>query len=700
MPQWINKPGLKFLKTAIVGGLLVVAVFCIYFAFHGPNIVQAATGSQGDVNSEVNQGVAVIEAPLGLPATDIRTIIANIIRIALGLIGIVLVVLLIYAGFLWMTAGGNEEQIAKAKKTITNAVIGLIIILAAYAIVVFVMRMLGVGIGGGAGGELAPPGTQNFRGSGALGRIVKDHYPNRNQTNVPRNTKIVVSFFRPIRMNELAVDTNNTGIIGDCKTPLNDWRTDCDQMTLDNNLINIIQLVSATSTSGTPITGAAIMAAPSVDPTTGIAGVYTIVIRPYDYLGNEVEDVSYRVHLGNGIKRDDTDLGNPGVFDGVSGSKYYEWIFTCGTELDLSPPNVVDVYPSWGSVEYKNTVMQISFNEAMDPIGVQGIFATSTAGYYFLQNGFIYLKNENSTMPLGVFNLVNNYTTLEFTPSIPCGTNACGGMVFCMPVCDEVGASCLQDNYELILRAAVTINSSTFESQPFTGIADICGNALDGNDNDVVNTAPTDEPVFDNWKAPDNYSWGFQLKDEMDLITPIISKTIPGPEAPWVSAVEDWNMWFDKRMRIEPMYTIDITESPTPQERCDCMSRDASNNCVALPSDQCVLDLIWKVPFVVFSTSTPITKTLMHHGDFLDGLPQGYIPYVSSVVEDAHFNCLYPGQGPLSAEPYGDDKTSGYCDKNPDNCCIKDGTFVFCCNGDPAQNNPAQCQGSLLMPSI
>ena len=181
----------------------MAAVFCFYFSFGRTYEVSAQSSTivgQSDANSEVNQGLSVIQEPLGLPSTDIRTIIANIIRIALGLLGIVVLVLMIYAGFLWMTAGGNEEQIEKAKKILKNAVIGLAIILMAYAIVAFVIRMLGIESGAGTGETVAAPGTQNFSGSGALGRVIKDHYPARGQSDVPRNTKIVVTFFHPIQL--------------------------------------------------------------------------------------------------------------------------------------------------------------------------------------------------------------------------------------------------------------------------------------------------------------------------------------------------------------------------------------------------------------------------------------------------------------------------------------------------------------------
>ncbi len=78
----------------------------------------------------------------GLGSEDIRFTVARIINVALGLLGIIMVVILIYAGFTWMTAAGNEEKVGTAKKMIIAAVIGLAIILSAYAISNFVVREL------------------------------------------------------------------------------------------------------------------------------------------------------------------------------------------------------------------------------------------------------------------------------------------------------------------------------------------------------------------------------------------------------------------------------------------------------------------------------------------------------------------------------------------------------------------------------
>jgi len=69
-------------------------------------------------------------------------IIGNIINVALGFLGILLLVYMLYAGFLWMTSGGSDEGVKKAKTMLQNSIIGLVIIVAAYAISTFVLGSL------------------------------------------------------------------------------------------------------------------------------------------------------------------------------------------------------------------------------------------------------------------------------------------------------------------------------------------------------------------------------------------------------------------------------------------------------------------------------------------------------------------------------------------------------------------------------
>jgi heme/copper-type cytochrome/quinol oxidase subunit 2 len=79
----------------------------------------------------------------GLNATDgdVRQQAVEIIRYLMTFLGIIATVIILLGGFRWLTAAGNEDRIAEAKKTIIAGVIGLIIILAAFAIVTFVVNI-------------------------------------------------------------------------------------------------------------------------------------------------------------------------------------------------------------------------------------------------------------------------------------------------------------------------------------------------------------------------------------------------------------------------------------------------------------------------------------------------------------------------------------------------------------------------------
>jgi len=65
-------------------------------------------------------------------------LIGSIVSVALSLIGFVFLALALYAGFKWMTAQGEAKDVTKAKDTLVNATIGIVLIVAAYAITNFV----------------------------------------------------------------------------------------------------------------------------------------------------------------------------------------------------------------------------------------------------------------------------------------------------------------------------------------------------------------------------------------------------------------------------------------------------------------------------------------------------------------------------------------------------------------------------------
>ncbi len=103
------------------------------------------------VFAQVDAGLQAVGSATTLTATDPRVIAARIINITLGFLGIIMLGLILYAGFLWMTSGGDTDKVDRAQKMIRNAIIGAIIILSSWGIATFILSRLGGVVGGGGG---------------------------------------------------------------------------------------------------------------------------------------------------------------------------------------------------------------------------------------------------------------------------------------------------------------------------------------------------------------------------------------------------------------------------------------------------------------------------------------------------------------------------------------------------------------------
>ena len=77
-----------------------------------------------------------------LPTNDVRDTVVNFINVALGVLGIIVFVGIIFGGFMIMTAGGDSDRAGKGRQIVGNFVIGLIIIFLAFAITNFVFSVL------------------------------------------------------------------------------------------------------------------------------------------------------------------------------------------------------------------------------------------------------------------------------------------------------------------------------------------------------------------------------------------------------------------------------------------------------------------------------------------------------------------------------------------------------------------------------
>jgi cysteine-rich repeat protein len=127
----------KKLVTRTTQILFAVALAVVFFT---PGIVAAQSVDVADDPFRLQSGEFSDTVNLG--RLDLVTMIAKGIQIFLGILGIIAVLIVLYAGWMWMTSQGDEEKILAAKKILVNGVIGLAIILSSYAITAFVIGKL------------------------------------------------------------------------------------------------------------------------------------------------------------------------------------------------------------------------------------------------------------------------------------------------------------------------------------------------------------------------------------------------------------------------------------------------------------------------------------------------------------------------------------------------------------------------------
>ena len=122
---------LKIIKQISILVILILILIFPYFVFG-----QTMKGGLQEL------GQASGYQTSGISETTVSEIAGIAVKTFLSILGIIFIVLMLYGGYLWMTASGNEEQLTKAKELIQAAVIGLIIIVAAYAISYFIFSRL------------------------------------------------------------------------------------------------------------------------------------------------------------------------------------------------------------------------------------------------------------------------------------------------------------------------------------------------------------------------------------------------------------------------------------------------------------------------------------------------------------------------------------------------------------------------------
>jgi hypothetical protein len=400
--------------------------------------------------------------------------------------------------------------------------------------------------------------------------IVQSHYPERNATDIPRNTKIVITFREPILLSDLV----NGGLTNDANIYL--YETSAGQASPR------VANVTATST----------------------ADLRTFIFMPQQPIGSPSNDVSYTVVLSSNIRK----ANNQPAFAGVVGLAGYSWAFEVSTTMDVTPPKVESVIPQPSSTEPRNVVVQINFNEAVDPMTASGLTA---AGF----NNLV-VTNGVGAPVAGGFYISNQYRTVEFLTDDACGTNSCGKTIYCLPGNASLTA--------LVRAATLAIAGQPGASLPASGVVDMADNSLDGNANGTAEgpQAQSGNQPF-NLNTPDaaaqgdDLRWTFNTNNTIDITPPEITAISPGVAQAGVGLSDAVAATFSKLLMSSSLIPGNVTLDSSP------------------PVD------FWLSKLDVF----PVRQTIatINHEQFRENT--AYQPKFRAGVTDIYQNCYQPCSG-------------------------------------------------------
>lgn len=310
----------------------------------------------GKCQLDLGEGVGE-QLNIGETTQDFRSTIVKVVNIALGFVAIIGVVVIMYAGWLWMSSAGREEQVEKAKQTILWSVAGLIVITLAWTITSYILS-LGQQIGGAPGGRRGaqngglqpfPPGgfVEEFTlnevvGKGALGAAPNADLFQCSSLDALFNRSVDDDSFRAALQPPAVQDTLRVALWDDDDNPSTQedynglqtktWPADVNDgspvLSLFGSHVEYKHFVSSEcSSNSTCVKG----------PYLFNAGAYSLIVP------RDLRDLSGK--LLTLCKQ-----GLPGcqVFQDI-----IAWDFTVGNETDTQNPEVISVSPYYDKRYYE-----------------------------------------------------------------------------------------------------------------------------------------------------------------------------------------------------------------------------------------------------------------------------------------------------------------------------------------------------------
>lgn len=606
---------MRFSKNSMRSRLAAGAAFgvlavCVFFAAH-PALAQSAASQ-----------LATSATAAGASTNSLPIIIAKVIRVFLGTLGIIFTCVVLYAGWIYMTAQGDDTKIKKAKDMIRNGVIGMVICVSAFTITTYILNsLLDNWAPGGSSGSVADQYSEPLSGSLGAG-IIEAHYPERNAIDVPRNTRIMVTFKEPLNPADIisGYDTNPEST--------------------DLNTANVLIYKTTDVDSRDTLSLAAEGVTVRMNETKTI-----FVFDPVELLGSSTDDTNYTVALLNDIRKEDDTAAFVGAYDDG-----YEWTFEVSTEVDLTPPQIVSVTPRESGTDARNITLSITFDEAMDPVAGTGTYLAESAAAGSATDTFSNITVDSTTTASGyhvdgTYAISNGYKTVEFTPTEACGVDPCGDTIYCLPATDDGS----DDTLTITAKAANVSLTDAPQAEPigvsFDGLVDAAANSLDG-DEDGIGDGPDE----------DTREWTITITDEINNVVPYIMAMRPDIREEEATNDAPVTVDFSIPMRSSTLNTTNVSLWPDPWYE------------------------FWfttgKTDFLDGDGDTLYTTASIDHPTMvsIDDLGWAYDPVVMRDVKSAYQICMFPPDGPKANED-GIGSSS--------NMCGPQAGTAYCCNGEP-----------------
>jgi hypothetical protein len=311
-----------------------------------------------------------------------------------------------------------------------------------------------------------------------------------------------------------------------------------------------------------------------------------------------------------------------------------------------------EVYVNDNPDQPRNSIVQINFNEAVNPLMVSG--DSDEVGEYIR----VLNLSSNNEVVSGTFSISSDYTTVEFQSNDECGVNACGESIFCLPgdsnlrvklMAADLDADCTEDgdcvqgsfsecDGDYCHLPGESGKRYPVAKVPFTGIVDAAGNSFDGNSNGFSYGPESyydlnDEDV----DSGDNLKWSFWISNVIATDPPEIEGISPDYEVDSVGLFDPIEVDFSSLMMVSSLKTgkTDIGGIDHPL--------------VNLISPQPVGYWISSENIDSDNSGVPDkTNSLINHAKFYELAT--YSAQVGSGVRDIYQNCFKPSAG-LDCEP-------------------------------------------------